>query len=61
MYNYGELELSILCCFWLKPSLLETTKLEEKYFINNKKIFVLFQSFYKKFGNLNIYFMISEK
>ena len=59
MYNYGELELSILCCFWLKPSLLETTKLEEKYFINNKKIFVLFQSFYKKFGNLNIESMCS--
>lgn len=59
MYNYGELELSILCCFWLKPELLETTKLNEKHFINNKKIFILFQSFYKKFGNLNIESMCS--
>ena len=54
MYNYGELELRILSCFWLKPELLETTKLENKHFKNNEKIFVLFKSFYKKFGNLDI-------
>ena len=54
MYNYGELELRILSCFWLKPELLETTKLENKHFKNNEKIFILFKSFYEKFGNLNI-------
>ena len=54
MYNYGELELRILSCFWLKPELLETTKLENKHFKNNEKIFVLFKSFYEKFDNLNI-------
>jgi len=50
MYNYGELELLILSCIWIKPELLNTTKLEDKHFINNKKIFVFFKSFYKKFG-----------
>lgn len=50
MYNYGELELLVLSCIWLEPKLLETTKLEEKHFINNRKIFIFFKSFYKKFG-----------
>lgn len=50
MYNYGELELLILSCIWIKPELLDTTKLEEKHFIINKKIFLFFKSFYKKFG-----------
>ena len=50
MYSYEELELLILSCIWVKPELLDTTKLEEKYFVNNKKIFMFFKSFYKKFG-----------
>ena len=50
MYNYGELELLILSCIWIEPKLLETTKLEDKHFINNKKIFLFFKSFYNKFG-----------
>lgn len=54
MYDYAEVELSLLSCFWLSPKLLEETKLEEKHFIHYKRLFVLFQSFYKKFGNLNI-------
>lgn len=54
MYDYGELEIKILCCFWLKPQLLNETILEEKHFKYSKKIFVLFKSFYKKFGNLDI-------
>ena len=54
MYDYAEVELSLLSCFWLNPKLLEETKLEEKHFIHYKRLFVLFQSFYKKFGNLNI-------
>lgn len=54
MYDYAEVELSLLSCFWLNPKLLKETKLEEKHFIHYKRLFVLFQSFYKKFGNLNI-------
>lgn len=54
MYDYAEVELAILSCFWLKPKLLEETKLESKHFKNYTKLFILFQSFYKKFGNLNI-------
>ncbi len=50
MYNYGELELLILSCIWIKPELLDSTKLEEKHFIINKKMFLFFKSFYKKFG-----------
>lgn len=50
MYNYGELELLVLSCIWIKPQLLDTTKLEEKHFINNKKIFIFMKSFYNKFG-----------
>lgn len=50
MYNYGELELLILSCIWIEPKLLDTTKLKEEHFINNKKIFIFFKSFYKKFG-----------
>ena len=50
MYNYGELELLILSCIWINPELLDTTKLKEEHFINNKKIFLFFKSFYKKFG-----------
>jgi hypothetical protein len=50
MYNYGELELLILSCIWIKPELLKTTKLQEKHFVYNKKIFLFFKSFYEKFG-----------
>ena len=50
MYSYGELELLILSCIWIEPKLLNTTKLESKHFINNKKIFLFFKSFYDKFG-----------
>jgi hypothetical protein len=50
MYNYGELELLILSCIWLDPKILERTKLEEKHFINSKKIFMFMKAFYKKFG-----------
>ena len=50
MYDYKELELLVLSCMWIEPKLLETTKLEEKHFVNNKKIFIFLKSFYKKFG-----------
>lgn len=50
MYNYGELELLILSCIWIEPKLLDNTKLEDKHFINNKKIFIFFKTFYEKFG-----------
>ena len=53
MYNYGQLELLILSCMMIKPKLLETTKLEAKHFKHSSKIFILFNSFYKKFGTLD--------
>lgn len=53
MYNYGQLELLILSCMMIKPKLLETTKLEVKHFKHSSKIFILFNSFYKKFGTLD--------
>jgi hypothetical protein len=50
MYNYGELELLILSCIWIEPKILDRTKLENKHFKNNQKIFMFMKSFYKKFG-----------
>lgn len=62
MNKYDDLELSILCCFLKKPILLETTKLEDKYFIKHKKIFIFFKAVYKKFKTLdfNIMYTISK-
>lgn len=53
MYNYGNLELLVLSCIWLKPKLLETTKLEDKHFINSKKIWSFMKAYYKKFGTFD--------
>ena len=53
MYNYGNLELLVLSCIWLKPKLLETTKLKDKHFINSKKIWSFMKAYYKKFGTFD--------
>ena len=50
MYDYGQLELEILACIWAEPKILERTKLENKHFKNNEKIFIFMKEFYKKFG-----------
>lgn len=56
--NY-DLETSILCCFMLKPELMETTKLEDKHFVKNQRMWKFMKSFYKKFGTFDITLMIS--
>lgn len=50
MYDYGELEIEVLACIWANPKVLERTKLENKHFKNNAKIFIFMKEFYKKFG-----------
>ena len=57
MYDYGYLELLILGCMWADPKILERTKLENKHFKNNEKIFIFMKEFYKKFGFFDNAFM----
>lgn len=59
MNKYYDLETSILCCFMLKPELMETTKLEDKHFIKNQRMWQFMKSFYKKFGTFDITLMAS--
>lgn len=59
MNKYYDLETSILCCFMLKPELMEVTKLEDKHFVKNQRMWQFMKSFYKKFGTFDITLMAS--
>lgn len=55
--KYFELETSILSCVLQKPELMKKITIEDKYFMNYKKLWVFMKSFYNKFGNLDIVMM----
>lgn len=59
MNKYNNLEISILSCILQKPSLMEDTILEDKYFIKNKKLWLFMKAFYKKFKTFDITLMCS--
>lgn len=57
--NYERLEQAVLDCIIYKPELLESTKLEEKYFKKYKRLWVFLKECYKRFGSLDISLMAS--
>lgn len=59
MQKYNDLELSILSCLLMKPSLMEQVILEDKHFIKQQKIWQFMKAFYKKFGNFDLNLMMS--
>ena len=59
MEKYGDLEITILSCLLMKPDLMEKIKLEDKYFIKNKRIWLFMKTFYKRFKNFDIPLMLS--
>ena len=59
MDKYYDLEGSILCCFLLKPELMDTTVLEDKHFIKYQRVWKFMKAFYKKFKNFDITLMCS--
>ncbi len=59
MYKYEDLECSILSCFFLKPELMEQTKLEDKHFKNYYRVWRFMKAFYKKYNNFDLTLMCS--
>ncbi len=59
MSNYADLEISVLSLLLQKPDLMEKTKLEDKYFIKHKKIWLFLKEFYKRFGNFDLTLMMA--
>ena len=59
MNKYNDLEISILSCILQKPSLMEDTILEDKYFIKHKTLWLFMKAFYKKFKKFDITLMCS--
>lgn len=59
MNKYNNLEISILSCILQRPSLMENTILEDKYFIKHKKLWLFMKAFYKKFKTFDITLMCS--
>lgn len=59
MNKYNDLELSILSCLLQKPSLMNEMILEDKHFINHKKIWLFMKTFYKKFNNFDLTLMVN--
>ena len=59
MNKYVSLETCLLSCLLLKPKLMDNIKLEDKHFIEYKKIWLFMKSFYKKFGNFDLNIMYS--
>ena len=57
--KYNELELSILSCLLQRPELMKEVKLENKYFINYKKLWIFMKSFYEKFEDFDLVLMVS--
>ena len=59
MDKYSDLELSILSCILQKPELIKNNRLDDKYFIKHKKIWLFMKSFYKKFNNFDLTLMMA--
>lgn len=59
MKEYGEMELNILSCLLIKPELMEKIMLEDKYFIQYKRMWIFMKAFYNKYKTLDIQLMYS--
>ena len=59
MNNYTDLEISVLSLILQKPDLMKNTRLENKYFIKHKKIWIFMNEFYKRFGNFDLTLMMA--
>ena len=57
--KYNDLEMSILSCMLLNPSLMENNNLEDKYFKNHIKVWRFMKAFYSKFHTFDITLMYS--
>ena len=55
----NDIELQILSCLLLKPSLMENNKLEDKYFKKHYKIWKFMVAFYNKFKTFDAVLMIN--
>lgn len=59
MDKYYDLEINILSCILQKPKLMEDIILEDKYFIQHKKLWLFLKAVYQKFGDLDLHIMYS--
>lgn len=57
MERYYDLEISILSCILQKPDLMKETRLEDKYFVKHKKLWLFMKAFYQKFGTIDLTLM----
>ena len=57
--KYTDLEISVLSLLLQKPDLMKKTRLENKYFIKHKKIWIFMNEFYKRFGNFDLTLMMA--
>lgn len=64
MNKYYDLELNILCCLLLEPSLMDSLIIEDKHFVKYQRIWQFMKSFYDKYKTFNtvlMYNICSEK
>lgn len=59
MNGYELLEQAVLDCLIINPELMKNTKLEDKYFKKNKRLWLFIKECYKRFGTLDISLMAS--
>lgn len=59
MDKYNDLELAVLSCLLQKPNFMENNKLDDKYFIKHKWIWIFMKAFYKKFKTFDLNLMYS--
>lgn len=59
MKKYENLELVVLSCLLQKPELMKNTILENKHFLNHKRIWIFLKSFYERFGNFDFNLMFA--
>lgn len=57
MNDVGDLELNILSCILIKPSLMKKVRLEDKHFRKHQRQWQFIKAVYKKFGTLDIQIM----
>lgn len=57
MNDVGDLELNILSCILIQPSLMKKVRLEDKHFRKHQRQWQFMKAVYKKFGTLDIQIM----
>lgn len=54
-----NMELNIMCCLLLKPTLMEQLIIEDSEFKNYKRLWKFLKAFYNRFKNFDIELMVS--